>query len=1002
MLVLLMKKHVNRAVELISAMKNYHIPVFFLITFLLMTGICRLRAQETSAAPDSLAGVWADSVMKTMTTGEMIGQLMIIRANNPGQEYFDVIDQYIKEYNLGGVTFFGGHPSLQAKKTNYWQSMAKIPLFISIDGEWGPAMRLDSMPAFPYQMTLGAAASDSLIYSMGIEVARQCKLIGVQINFAPVVDINSNPNNPVIHMRSFGENPEDVARKGIMYMKGMQDGGLIVTAKHFPGHGDTGSDSHHTLPVVSHTKQRLDSVELYPYRRLIEAGLDGIMIAHLMVPAIEKTPNTPSTLSKSIVTDLLRNELGFKGLIVTDALDMKGVTLNDQPGEIEVKALQAGNDILLLSASVPEAVKKIKAAVDSGELSVDLIRERCRKVLMYKYKAGLNRLKPVNTDNLYEKLNTAYSEVLCRNLFEQCVTVVKNDKDLLPLKNLDTFRIASVSTGHGAITPFQLRLSYYAPIDNYSLPKEPTDAEITALNTILQPYSLIVISVQNTSIWGGSPYGITGQVIKFISEINKNKTVVLDLFASPYSLRLFDKIPAEAVVMSYQDHPLMQDMSAQAIFGGIPSTGKLPVTATSSYKFGTGISTDAIRLKYILPEEIGIERKTLAPIDSMIKDAIAKKVFPGCQVWAAKDGKVFFMESYGYHTYDNEIPVTGNSVYDLASLTKVAASTLAVMRMSGEKRLDIDQQLQVYLPYLWNTGKGEIIIREMMAHQSKLTPWIPFYKYTLKDKKPDSAYYRSSISEDYPVRVAENLYIKKNYKYVIYDSILSSPLLKTSSYKYSDLGFYFIPEIMENLINEPFEDYVEKTFYKPLGLSTTGFLPRKRFPLDRIPPTENDTLFRKQLVHGDVHDQGAAMLGGVSGHAGLFSNANDIGVIAQMLIRGGIYGGVTYLKPETIKEFTEWQFPLNDNRRGIGFDKPLPEYTAEGPCCKSASPASFGHSGFTGTYIWADPENQLVYIFLSNRVYPDAANNKLASSSLRPKIHQVLYDAIEKSTIFGH
>jgi CubicO group peptidase (beta-lactamase class C family) len=787
-----------------------------------------------------------------------------------------------------------------------------------------------------------------------------------------------------------------------MYMKGMQDGGLIVTAKHFPGHGDTGSDSHTTLPIVAHSKQRLDSVELYPYRQLIAAGLDGIMIAHLMVPAIEKTPNTPSTLSNSVVTGLLRNELGFNGLIVTDALDMKGVTLNDQPGEIEVKALQAGNDILLLSANVPEAVKRIKSAIETGELTEDLIRERCRKVLMYKYKAGLNKVIPVNTVNLYEKLNTPQAEVLCRNLFEQCVTIVKNDNDLLPLKSLDTFKIASVSTGHGQVTPFQQRLSSYAPVDYYSLPKEPTEAEISALKSILQSYSLIILSVQNTSIWGGSPYGITSPVLNFTRDICKNKTVILDLFASPYALRLFDKLPAKAIVMSYQDHPLMQDISAQVVFGGIPAVGKMPVTATSAYKYGTGIRTEAIRLKYTLPEELGIDRKNLAPIDSMIKDAISKKVFPGCQVWAAKDGKVFFMKSYGYHTYADEIPVTDYSVYDLASLTKIFASTLSVMRMSGEGRLDIDQQLQFYLPYLWNTGKGEIIIREMMAHQSKLKPWIPFYLYTMKDKKPDTAFYRSTISEDFPVRVAENMYIRKNYNYVLYDSILTSPLLETSSYKYSDLGFYLVPEIMKNIVNEPFEDYVSNTFYKPMGLSTTGFLPRKRFPLDRIPPTENDTLFRRQLVQGDVHDQGAAMLGGVSGHAGLFSDANDLGVIAQMLINGGTYGGVKYLKPETIKEFTEWQFPLNDNRRGIGFDKPLPEYSPEGPCCKSASASSFGHTGFTGTYFWADPENQLVFIFLSNRVYPDAANNKLAASNLRPKINQVLYDAIEKSTNFGH
>jgi beta-N-acetylhexosaminidase len=974
----------------------------FIITSLLIIDLFTAFSQDKTVMQFTPAEAWADSVLKSLTTEEMIGQLMVVRANTPNQEYYSVIEQYIKKYNIGGVTFFGGHPTLVARQTNKWQSIAKTPLFICIDGEWGPAMRLDSIQAFPYQMTLGAAANDSLIYRMGLAVARQCKRLGIQINFAPVVDINSNPDNPVIHMRSFGENREDVARKGIMYMKGMQDGGLIVTAKHFPGHGDTGSDSHYTLPIVPHSKQRLDSVELYPFRKLIEAGLDGVMIAHLNVPSIEKSANTASTLSKAIVTDLLRNELGFQGLIVTDALDMKGVTLNNAPGEIELQALKAGNDILLLSANVPEAIRRIKEAADQGEISVDLIRERCRKILVYKYKAGLNHIRPVEIKGLIEDLNTPGAELLCRNLFEESVTLARNNKKLIPLAGLDTLRIASVSAGYDIITDFQERLACYAPINNYFLKKDPSDGDISNLKEALKPYNLVIISVQNTTIWGGSPYGISDKTVKFIGDISKEKKVVLDLFASPYALRLFEKVAQpEAIVLSYQDHALMQDLSAQAIFGGIGVKGKLPVTAGKLYPQGTGFQTEAIRLKYTIPEELGIARKNLSPIDSIISDAIKKKVFPGCEVWAAIDGKVFFMESFGFHTYTNDIPVNNSDIYDLASLTKVAASTLAVMRLVDEKKFILDQQLQSYLPYLKGSNKGGIIIREMMAHQAKLTPWIPFYVYTLKDKKPDTTYYHKSISEDFPVRVAENMYLRKNYQYVIYDSIISSPLLKTNAYKYSDLGFYFIPEIVKNLVNKPFDEYVTRTFYKPIGLSTTGFLPRERFSLDRIPPTEQDTVFRHQLIHGDVHDQGAAMLGGVSGHAGLFSDANDLGIIAQMLLQGGNYGGARYLDSATVKEFTQWQFPLNDNRRGIGFDKPLPEYSPEGPCCKSASPSSYGHMGFTGTYIWIDPETNLTFIFLSNRVYPSAENNKLASMNLRPKIHQVFYDAIKKSTTFA-
>ncbi len=979
--------------------------IFFRINFSLLFffQIITAIAQESAVKPANPADRWADSVLLTLTADQMIGQLMIVRANYPGKDYDTLIDRYIRDYDIGGVTFFGGHPTLQARRTNHWQKLAKTPLFISIDGEWGPAMRLDSIMGFPYQMTLGAIDNDSLIYQMGLAVARQCKRLGIQMNFAPVVDINSNPDNPVIHMRSFGEDKEAVAEKGLMYMKGMQDGGLIVTAKHFPGHGDTDADSHSTLPVINNSRQRLDSMELYPFRRMIEAGVDGIMIAHLFIPSVEKTQNTPSTLSKPVVTGLLRNELGFKGLIITDALDMKGVTNNNEPGDIEVKALQAGNDVLLLSADVPEAVRHIKAAIEHGDLPDSLIRERCRRILTYKYKAGLKTVKPVNINGLYDDLNGPGDELLCRKLFEQAVTVTRNNKNLIPLTNLDTFRIASVSIGYDSITPFQDRLACYAPVSLFSLKKDPSDPDISSLKAELETFNLVIISLQNTSSRIDNKFGISDKILAFTGDLCKNKKVILDLFASPYSLKLLEKLSQpEAIVISYQDHPLMQDISAQVIFGGVPAMGELPVTAGKSFPAGTGIKTVAIRLKYTIPEELGIDRKYLSPVDSLINDCIKKKVFPGCQVWVSKEGKVFYMKSFGYHTYSTDTPVNDFDLYDLASVTKVAASTLSVMRMKDENKIDIDKPLQDYLPYLVNTNKGGIIIREMMAHQARLLPWIPFYKYTLKNHKPDTSIYSTSISEKFPVRVAENMYIRKNYRYDIFDSIISSPLLKTKTYKYSDLGFYFFPDIIKILVDKPFDEYVNVNFYKPLGLSTMGFLPRQRFSLDRITPTEQDTSFRFQLIQGDVNDQGAAMLGGISGHAGLFSDANDLGILAQMLLQGGTYGNKNYIEPWTIKEFTQSQYPLNDNRRGIGFDKPLPKYDPEGPCCKSASQESFGHMGFTGTYIWVDPDNQLVYVFLSNRTYPDAGNNKLSAMNIRPKIHQIFYDAIKKSATFAH
>lgn len=945
---------------------------------------------------------WVDSVMRTLSLEEKIGQLMVVRANNPKEGYFSVIDQYIKKYNIGGVTFFGGNPTAQARKTNEWQALAKTPLLISIDGEWGVAMRLDSVNPFPYQMTIGAVPDNELLYQMGLEVARQCKRLGIHMNFAPVVDINSNPKNPVIHMRSFGENRENVTAKGMMYMKGMKDGGLLVTAKHFPGHGDTDADSHHTLPVIAHSRERLDSIELYPFRELIRHGLDGIMIAHLFIPSLDKSPNTPSTLSKSVVNGLLKEEMGFNGLIVTDALDMKGVTQHHRPGEIEWKALLAGNDILLLSASVPEAMNYLVNAVNRGELPEELITERCEKVLRFKYRAGLSNWQPVELRGLVRELNSPGSERIARGLFRQAVTVVKNDEDLIPLRFPDTLKIASVAIGAGSVNRFQDRLCYYAPVELFSLKKDPSDQEIASLMQQLEPCNLVIISLHSTSIWGGSPYGITRQALKFITEAGNKKTVILDLFSSPYALGLLDgKALPDAIVLSYQDHPDMQEVSAQVIFGGSPATGMLPVSAGEAFPLGMGIETAATRLAYGIPEEAGIKREFLSPVDSLVNLCIAQKVFPGCQVWAAKDGVAFYEKSFGYHTYSRETPVRSFDLYDVASLTKITATTLAVMKMVDEGNIDLDQRLQDYLPYLKNTNKGKIIIREMMAHQARLKPWIPFYKFTMLNDQPDPAIYSPVISEDYPVRVAEGLYIARDYDHIIIDSIISSPLNPTGAYKYSDLGFYLLPFIIHQLVFQPFDEYLAQALYRPLGLSTTGFTPRRNFPLDRIVPTEQDMIFRKQLVHGDVHDPGAAMLGGISGHAGIFSNANDLGIIGQMLLNGGNYGGESYIRPETLAEFTKRQFPLIQNRRGIGFDKPLPEHSNDGPACKSASPSSYGHTGFTGTYLWVDPEMGLVFVFLSNRVHPSAENNKLANMNIRANLHQAFYDAIRKSQAPG-
>jgi beta-glucosidase-like glycosyl hydrolase/CubicO group peptidase (beta-lactamase class C family) len=984
-------------------MKRFFTTIFFLT--ILVSSSNFTYGQSVNPLSDR-EQAWVDSIISTLTLDQMFGQLIVIRANNPNEAYFSVIDGYITKYGIGGVTFFGGKPYRQAVQTNKWQSISNIPLLISIDAEWGLGMRLDSTVSFPYQMTLGAIPDDSvssaLIHEMGKQIGKQCQRLGIQMNFAPVVDINCNPANPVIHMRSFGEDRHLVYRKGLAYMQGMQEEGILATAKHFPGHGDTDMDSHLTLPLIRYDTARLDSVELYPYYNLINNGLSGVMVAHLYIPSLEPTSNVPSTLSEPIITGLLKEKMDFDGLIVTDALDMKGVTKYFAPGEIEVRALLAGDDILLLSADVPAAVSGIRKAISDGRLTSTLIQEKCEKVLHYKYRAGLSQKPVIPLVGLHEDLTPVESDVLIGEMFEQAVTLVKNEDNLLPLQRLDTLSIASVSIGHGMETPFQQRLNYYARVPGFFTSREPSPEETARILKSLEPFDLVIISIQNTSIWNINNFSISETAISFVRQIQENKMIILDLFTSPYSLKLFQDLPnAKAVIMSYQDHPVMQDVSAQAIFGGIAFLGRLPVTAAEGYPLGAGYDTEACRLKYTMPEALGIPTSSLTPIDSIVEDCIKKRIFPGCQVYASKDGQVFFLKSYGKPTYESKRSIGDLDIYDLASLTKVVASTPTVMQLYEQGSIDLDQTLGHYLPELKGTNKSSIVIRPMMAHQARLKPWIPFYTFTMHGDTLDPEIYKSAPSEEYPTRVAENLYIRRGYDQVIMDTIISSNLLRTNDYKYSDLGYYFLRKIIEGLTHTSLDDYSGDYFYNPLGMNNTGYLPRKTFPLEKIVPTENDQEFRHQLLQGDVHDQGAAMLGGVAGHAGVFSNANDLGKFMQMLMNGGTYGGVSYLQQATITEFTRQQFPLNDNRRGIGFDKPLPDYSSNGPVCEGASRSSYGHSGFTGTYLWADPENGLVYVFLSNRVYPSSKNNKLSDMGIRSKIHQCFYDAIEKNKTFA-
>lgn len=940
---------------------------------------------------------WDKNVFKDLTLDEKIGQLFMVAAySNRGKEHVDQITSLIKNYNIGGLLFFQGGPYRQAQLTNYYQRISKIPLFIAIDGEWGVSMRLDSCIIYPKQMTLGAIQNDELIYQMGGQIANECERLGIHINFAPVADVNNNIKNPVIGFRSFGEDKENVSNKAIAYMLGMQDNNIIACGKHFPGHGDTETDSHKELPVINHNSTRIDTLELIPFKNMFKEGLMSIMVGHIKMPYYDTAKFIGASLSNNISTKLLRDTLQFKGLSFTDALDMKGVSTYFKQGEVALKALLAGSDVLLNVEDVPTAHKLIKQAIDSCLISEDEIDLRVKKILNAKKWSGLNFYEPVETKNLGQDLNSRQGNVLNKRLFGASQTLIKNSNDILPLKNLDTLLIASLSIGDEKRNAMQSAIDLYGECKHFNLSaKSGLIIKDSILNAI-KPYNLVLVSLDNLIRKPDNNFGLTSDWIEFINKLSNQNKVILNVPGSPYCLinnNLIEK--CQAVVIGYERNDITAAQFAELIFGGRTAPGKLPVSINKDYTAGTGITNTKItRLQFIEPEEMGINLSYLSKIDSIAEAAIIKGAFPGCQILAAKDGKVFLNKSYGKLNYQEQEKNSVNAIYDIASVTKVAASALAMMKLVERNKLNIDDKYSTHLAELKGTNKESLTIKDQLAHFGKLKAYLPYYTETIDTAKTKVKWYSKFPDENFTVKVADSIYALKFLPDTFYKKLIESPLNEKRNYLYSDIGYYFLKKLVEQKSKVPFQIFLD-SIYKKMGMNYTMFNPTEKNKIYIIAPTELDKKFRKQLIKGYVHDQGAAISGGVAGHAGLFSNAVDLAKYFQMLINKGEYGGETILKKSVVNEFIHCVYCKEGNRRGLAFDKPEPNPKKDSPCSKKASLDSFGHSGFTGTFAWADPENGLLYIFLSNRVCPDASNNKIIEMGVRTKIQDVLYDAVD-------
>lgn len=968
------------------------------LLLVLTAGMIRCYAQHTTGLS---ADAWVDSVFRTLSPDEKITQLMVIRlsAIDPVTRravfYDSAVEDAVRRYNIGGICTFQGDPVAQAYHINHLQGMAKTPILFCIDAENGLGMRMDSVEGLPRQMMLGATSDSALIYRYGRLVGRQCRRIGIQVNYAPVVDINNNPDNPVINDRSFGENKLKVAAFGVQYMKGLQDEGVMACAKHFPGHGDVSVDSHLDLPVINKDRKQLDSLELYPFRALFKAGVGSVMIAHLYIPAIDNTANRATSLSYNNVTKLLRKQLHYQGISFTDALEMKGVTKFYPDGDASVQSLIAGNDMLCLPGDVALSLEKINAALREKKLRWKDIDARVKKILYAKYTYGLAQWRPVSTDHLTADLNSGITEMR-REVAENALTLLRNDDpSVFPLRAAKKKRIAYIGMGLTEDNAFSRRMHADYSADVYLFDYNLDSAKaVAALELLSNRYDAIVIGLHNYARFPARNFSISNPAAWLLRELQQKESCVTLVFGNPYAAR--NSCDAKVLVVCYEDDSTTQQTAADLLNGKFSARGHLPVSVCDQYKAGTGIVGPYRALPLADPSTLGMDGAQLQKIDAICDEAIAKQAAPGCVVLVARHGKIAYEKAFGYMTYDKTEPVYTETLYDMASCTKICATTMAVMKLYDEGRLDLQKTLGDYLPWTRGTDKASLNISDVLLHQAGLVPDVVFYKEVVdssKDEYPMPGIFTRQPDSLHGVRVAENLYLRNDWKDTMNLRIGQSKL-GPQKYVYSDNDFIFMGEVVEAITGMPLDEYVKKTYYDPLGMISTGFKPLDRFPPGRIAPTALEPIFRHQLLRGDVHDPGSAMFGGVAGHAGLFSDAYDLAVLEQMLLDGGMFSGQTFLKKSTIDYFTAYHSGIS--RRGLGFDKPEKDNaTRKEPYpCLSASPETFGHTGFTGTCVWVDPKYDLIYVFLSNRVNPVENNPRLSGLSIRGRIQETIYQAM--------
>ncbi len=951
-----------------------------LILFLILSGsLCGAIAQDRKVQ-------WVDSIYSSLTTAEKIGQLFMLPistySNESEKEFF--IEQ-VKKYKPGSILITQGTPYSLAKVTNKLQSQSQVPLLFAMNAEWGLGQTLDSTIRFPKPLQLGAIINDSLLFQLGQEIGLQMNTIGMHMNLAPNADIDISDDLYPNTLRYFSDNKIRVTNKSIQLMKGLQSKGVLAITKHLANQ----KKDHHTAIKDSSAifnLNQIDTIGFYPFQKLMEAGIDGVITSHLDFVLAGKKKAIPVPISELFLSEVIKNQLPYQGLTMAEVPYLKKISHKSRKGETEKLAFIVGNDVIIQPSNLSTSIRKISRAIKKDKKLEEQLGASVKKILGAKFNAGLNTKKYIDTDNLWRKLNSPKALLLQNILTQATITVAKNSLNLIPVSSLENKKFASISIGKTEANEFNHYLSKYANFQKLSV---NTLKDASELYNKIREVDLIVIALYP------SVKGFLLQIAPIIKKISTQHQIIICGFGDPEELRFFED--QSTLLLIYADDDLSQKNAAQIIFGGLPSHGVLPLTIAGSLVEGHGFETKKQdRFSYSIPEEAGMDSKTLEKIKVIMRESIDIHATPGCQVLIAKDGKVVFEHSEGWFTYEKKNPVTDETIYDLASVTKVTATLQTIMFMQEKGLIDINKKISFYLPELKTSNKKDFIIKDILTHQAGLWPFLPFWSQTVTDSSLRKEYYSTIQNEDYPFPVADDLYASKSMKdslwnWIIDAKVREKPARTVFDYRYSDMGFYILQHLAEKILSQPMEEFLEQNMYEPIGAYTLGYLPRNKFPASQIAPTEDDKLFRKKLLTGYVHDQGAAMHGGIAGHAGLFSTANDLAKLGQMWLQKGAYGGHYYFKPETLALFTGKQY--ENSRRGLGWDKPVPSDPA-GPTSIYASSKTFGHTGFTGTCIWVDPEFNLVYVFLSNRVYPDMNNNKILNANIRPRIQDVIYQSI--------